>query len=471
MDHRPFLVALALGAALRVVVMLAFTPSLMMSDGPTYLGILDRLAPDQDRPIGYTLLLLLPVTSVSDTLVAVTVAQHLLGLSTAVLLYVLMRRWGVGPRLATVATLPVLLDAMLVLLEHAPLSDTFFMLLVTAGVVVLGWRRRPTPALALAAGLLLGTSVTVRQVGVPLVLAAVVFCLVAGRGWRDPLTTSAVVALAFAVPVGGYAAWYHSEHGVYALSEIGGKSTYMRSTSFVDCAQLSVPDYQRVLCPPEPRGERRDPTDYGWRDARTIPRLEPPSGTTPNEAMRQFGREAIRTQPVDYAMIVLRDVALNFDLWRGDRFELHTAFKWQFSAYVDDEPTAFEAAAFDAHGGQRPTARQPWAGAMVVYQWFGYVPGPLLLGCLAMGLRGAAGVGRARLREVQPMCLLLTTTGAGLMLVPAVTTQFVWRYQLPALVLLPAAAALTWSALRAGRAPVAPPGQAAGGTVATPRTD
>ena len=145
------------------------------------------------------------------------------------------------------------------------------------------------------------------------------------------------------------------------------------------------------------------------------------------------------------------------------------------AVHLDDEPTAFEAAAYDANGGRRLTAHQPWADAMVVYQWFGYVPGPLLLGCLGMGLLGATGLRHTRLREVRSMCLLLTTTGAGLMLVPAVTTQFVWRYQLPALVLLPAAAALTWSALRAQRAtgrPGAPAGQAAAeGTVATPRTD
>jgi hypothetical protein len=46
------------------------------------------------------------------------------------------------------------------------------------------------------------------------------------------------------------------------------------------------------------------------------------------------------------------------------------------------------------------------------------------------------------------MCLLLTLSGTIVLLVPGFTVEFVWRYQLPALVLLPAGAALAWSAIR-----------------------
>lgn len=466
-EHRPFLVALGLGAVARVVVSLAFPPALMISDGPTYLSFLDTFEPDPDRPVGYGVLLLYPVSLVTDAVAAVATVQHLLGLATAVVLYVVLRRWGVGRWPATLATLPVLFDSLQLILEHAPLSDTLFVLLVTLGVAVLGWRRRPTPALALAAGLLLGASVTVRQVGLPLVLSGVVFCLLVGTGWRGRLAGAAALALGFAAPVGAYATWYQQEHGVYALSEIGGKSAYMRTTTFVDCSQLSVPDHQEVLCPPEPRGERMDPTNYGWYENGTVTRLDPPPGTTAEEAMRDFARQAIREQPVDYAVVVLRDFALNFDLWRGNRFEFDTAFKWRFSTYVDREPSSWTGPAFAAHGGEQQGTRQPYADALAAYQQVGYLPGPLLLGCLVLGLAGGLGMGRARHSGVGSMCLLLTVSGAGLMLVPDVTTQFVWRYQLPALVLLPAGAALAYTAMR----PAMRRRQDAAGTVATPRTD
>lgn len=463
-EHRPFLVALALAAALRVVVSLAFPPALMVSDGPTYLSFLDTFEPDPDRPVGYGVLLLYPVYLLTEAVAAVAAVQHVLGLATGVLIYVLLRRWDVGRWPATLATLPVLFDSLQLLLEHAPLSDTLFVLLVTLGVVALGWRRRPTLLLALAAGLLLGTSATVRQVGLPLVLAGAAYCLLVGHGWRRRVATALVLAVGFAAPVGAYAAWYEQEHGVYALSGIGGKSVYMRTTPFVDCSRLSVPDYQQVLCPPEPVGQRLDPTNYGWYDDGTVHRLEPPSGTSSDAAMRSFAREAIREQPVDYALVVARDFALNFDLWRGNRFEFDTAFKWRFDTYVDREPSSWTGPAFEAHGGEQQGTRQPYADALVAYQHVGYLPGPLLLGCLVLGLSGGLGIGRARGSGVRSMCLLLTVSGAGLLLVPDVTTQFVWRYQLPGLVLLPAGAALAFTALTRRR-------HTERGISATPRTD
>ncbi|MGI8887635.1 MAG: glycosyltransferase family 2 protein, partial [Nocardioidaceae bacterium] len=85
------------------------------------------------------------------------------------------------------------------------------------------------------------------------------------------------------------------------------------------------------------------------------------------------------------------------------------------------------------------------------------------LGCLVLGLAGGLGVGRARKSGLRPIGLLLTLTGTGLLLVPDLTAEFTWRYQLPALLLLPAGAALGFTALRGGHAD--------SGTVATANTD
>jgi len=57
------------------------------------------------------------------------------------------------------------------------------------------------------------------------------------------------------------------------------------------------------------------------------------------------------------------------------------------------------------------------------------------------------GVGRSRGSGVRSLTFLLVASAAGLMLVPAATAEFVWRYQMPALSLIPAAAALGWPAL------------------------
>ena len=55
--HRPFLIALALAAVVRVAVMVAFPPGFVLSDGPTYLGLVDDLYPRTDRTVGYGFLL------------------------------------------------------------------------------------------------------------------------------------------------------------------------------------------------------------------------------------------------------------------------------------------------------------------------------------------------------------------------------------------------------------------------------
>ena len=457
------MIALGLGVVVRVIVAIAFPPALIFSDGPRYLAFLETLAPDSHRPVGYGVLLLYPLSWITDTVLAVTLAQHALGLVTAVLLYMLLRRWAVGRRLAMLATLPVLFDTMQLFLEQAVLSDALFVFLVTAGLGALGWRRRPGALLALLGGLLLGLSATVRQVGLPLVLAGLVYCLLAGPHWRARLIGAVAVVVGFATPVGTYMAWYHDEHGVYALSELGPRSWYMRTTAFVDCTQLSVPSYQQVLCPTEPRGERHDPTYYGWDDQQTLPRLDPPSGTTENEALSDFARSAIRAQPGDYALVVMRDFTLNFDPVRLNRFEFDTAQRWRFSSYMPPEPTERLRTAYAEHGGDQPAANQPFASILAGYEWVVYLPGPVLLGCAVIGLAGGFGARQAKHSGMRSICLLLTVSGIGLILAPAVTTEFVWRYQLPALVLVPPGAALGYTAIRGG--------QARGGTVATPSTD
>ena len=447
-EHRPFLLALGIGAVLRVEVHAGFRPALVFSDGPMYLSVLDSLDVLPARPAGYAFLLLRPLSALDQPLVAIAAAQHLLGLGIGVLVYVLLLRWGVGRGVATLASLPALLDGLLLLLEHSVLTDTLFMFLVMLALVVLAWRRSPSVPLALTAGVLLGTAVTVRLVGQPLVVPAVLFCVLAADGWRRRLSAALAVVSGFVAVVGGYAVWYHSERGVYALSEIHGKALYVRTAAFVDCSRLSVPAYQRVLCPTEPLGQRRDPTYYAWRDARTVPRLNPPPGVTKDEAMHAFALSAIREQPADYARVAVRDFLLNFDPVRTDRFEHATAYKWRFARYLDLPRRDFLTTVYSRYGGQQLSAHQPEANDMVAYQKFAYVPGPVLLGCLLLGMLGLLGTGRAVDSGRRAVCFLVTATGVGLLLVPAATVEFIWRYAAPGLVLLPAAGALGYAALR-----------------------
>jgi hypothetical protein len=463
-EHRPFLIALGLGAFVRVVIHLAFSTAFNFSDGPTYLAFIDDFLLLPIRPAGYDVLVVYPLSLLSRKVVYIAVVQHLMGLACGIALYTLMRRWGVSALVATLATLPVLFDSLQLVLEHAVLSDVLFELLLVTAVVALGRHRQPTVPLALVAGVLLGACVVVRLVGEPLVLSGVGFCLLACNRWRDKLATALVLALGFAIPIGAYATWYHSQHGVYALAQFTGRSLYLRSTSFVDCSKISVPTYERVLCPKQPVGQRLDPTWYVWHSNQTIPRLKPPRGVTQDQALRQFGLAAIKGQPLDYALIVARDFALNFDVWRGDRFEYDTAHKWRFGHYATSESTPRTVESYRLHGGQQQHLIKPLAYVMAGYGYVIYLPGPVLFACLVLGVLGGLGFRQARRSGMRSICLLTSLTGAGLLLMPDVTQEFVWRYQLPGIALIPVSAALAYTALRGGPQEVV-------GEVATANTD
>ena len=449
--HRLFVLALAIALVVRVVAMVAYWPAFVISDGPTYLEVSRDLAPSPDRVVGYSAVLRV-LSWVFDSVWFVAVVQHLLGLVTAVVVYALLRRRGCSALVATLATLPVLLDGMQLVLEQSVLSDEVYQLVLVAGIALLLWRPRPRTVEVALAGLVLGLSVLVRVGGEPAVLSAVLLVVLVGQGWRTKAVHALVVVAAFASPLLVYAAWYDSSNGALALTQSGGRALYMRTTSFVDCSRLSLPAYERPLCPEEPLGHRLDPTWYGWHDPDGYHGLvDLPDGQTPDQVMRDFGVRAIRAQPADYLKVVWRDVAYGFASDRVDRYGYDTADKWRFDGWYGYQPSDWTGPAYLAHGGQLPHTTGPLARLMSRYGEHVFLPGPVL----ALLLVGAAA-GLARRRrdggiEQRPAILLLLTLGVGLVLVPDLTAEFVWRYTLPMVTLVPPAAALAWTQLRSRR--------------------
>lgn len=450
--HRLFLSVLALAVVVRAVAMAAYWPAFVFSDGPTYLHLAVDLTPSPDRVVGYSVLLRM-LSWVDDAVWLVAVVQHLLGLLTAVLVYALLRRRGCAAWLATLGALPLLLDGMQLVLEQSVLSDGLYQLLLVLAVVVLLWRPRPRAVEVAVAGLVLGLSVLVRVGGGPAVLSAVLLVLLVGRGWRTKALHVLLVGVTFAAPLLTYAAWYDATHGAFALTQSGGRALYMRTTTFVDCSRLTLPAYERTLCPAEPLGQRLDPTEYGWHTPDGDHGLtDLPGDLRPDEVMHDFAMRAIRAQPLDYARVVGRDLLLGFAWARDDRYEYDTADKWRFDGWYGYEPTSYTGPAYLAHGGVLPRTTGPLARLMSEYAERVFVPGPvlaLLLGVAAAGLvrrRSDGGV------DQRPALCLLLTLGVGLVLVPDVTAQFVWRYTLPMLTLVPPAAALAWTQLTGTRA-------------------
>ncbi len=117
-----------------------------------------------------------------------------------------------------------------------------------------------------------------------------------------------------------------------------------------------------------------------------------------------------------------------------------------------------------AYGGQAQVNR-PIAGFLRAYQLHGgYTPGPLLLlfaiaglagSAIALAMAGRRLLGRGgeseRARQVSDLamaCLLMFTSVVGVLLISDMF-EFSWRYQLPALAMLPPAGALgAWALWR-----------------------
>ena len=168
-------VLLTAGLVLRLLATAAYQPALIYVDTLKYLY---GASPGSD-PVGY-MYILRAILAVGN-LTTVVIVQHLVGLAMAAALYAVLLRRGLNRWLAALAVAPVLLDAYQVQIEQMIMPDLWFEALVVAGLVVLLWRPAPPLRLAAAAGVLLGASATVHQLGEVLVLPALVYATGHGR--------------------------------------------------------------------------------------------------------------------------------------------------------------------------------------------------------------------------------------------------------------------------------------------------
>jgi hypothetical protein len=438
--HWPFLTVLVLGAALRVLAMVGYRPAIFYIDSvASYLLPLPKLDPTGQDPIGYDILVLWPVLHLGN-IAWVAALQHLLGLGIAVAGYALLRRKGAWRWLATLATVPVLLDAYQVQIEHNLMADPLFETLLVAALCVLAWPVRPGWRVVAVAGLLLGIATTVRQVGEVMVVPLLLFVLLAagGRWWRRAGFGAAALAC-FALPVAAYATYYHSFSGRYGISHAGGNALYGRVATFIDCAGMDMPDEERILCPSTPPAGRPGP-DYWAHDGRSpwVALQQAVGGDRADALAGDFARRAIMHQPLDFARSVGGDALKVFSWRRADLSASDPPVeRWRFQT---EFPTFPDLVTLDSisqlshrYGGGDPVVEPGVARFLRGYQLsVGYTPGPVLAVAVLFALAGA-------LRRREPALFLL----AGV-LVPLVgdVVVFSWRYQLPGFVLLPLAGAL-----------------------------
>ncbi|WP_431915882.1 hypothetical protein [Nonomuraea jabiensis] len=438
--HGWFLAVLALGTALRALAMLGYRPALWFPDSYTYVVTVFRPRPDLVRPAGYSMFLKL--LEPFHAFGMVTAAQHLLGLAAGVLIYRVARR---APRwVATLATVPVLLDAYQIELEHLLVSDTLFMFLVVAAVALcVPERRAPTVGVVVAIGLLLAAATLTRTVGQPLILLLAAWYVLRGR-----LRLAGLLLATALVPVIAYGAWFYATYQRVGLVGANGVFLYARTMSFADCARMDPPPDLRVLCDPRPP-ERRPPSqEYIW--AKDSPLVLLPGITFTKETddlAGRFATLAITRQPLDYAASVLTELGRTFTWGRPVYPDPEIYGYYQFPVTEPGPPGRYPAqvgadyAKLYERGAIGTEIVEPYAGWLRAYQSMVRLPGPVLLGVLLVP-PVAAVVRRSGRRRPAPW-LVPWSAAVVLLVTPAAAAEFDYRYVLPAVPLACLAAALS----------------------------
>jgi hypothetical protein len=434
---------LAAGLALRVLAELAYRPALLFLDSQRYL----YNAYGND-PVGYEgpLRAILFVANFD----AVAAIQHLLGVAMAVVIYLLLLRRGASRWLAALAMAPVLLDAYQLQDEQTIMPGTWFQALIVAGLAILLWRPRATWRRVVAAGIVLGTSATIAQVGEALILPGVIYLLVASGGWRPAIGQAGAFGAAFALPILAYCTGSYVLTGAFSLSHVGGTSLYGRTAESVDCATIRLPSAERGMCPT--KAQQAQGPD--WLEYAQNSPVGPYYSSLPrdqaNKLIFNFNRAVLTQQPLRVLDTYGHDVAKIFAITRTTSPGDTPIFRWQFqTGYPYHPPHATKPivrAAVERFGGGLPAVWGPVAVFLRSYQLGGgYTPGPLLVVFTLTGLAGSAALLRRRAspetRDLARACLAFFLSALSVLLVSDLF-EFSWRYQLPALVTLVPAGAL-----------------------------
>jgi hypothetical protein len=455
--HRLFAIVLAVAALPRILAMLGYQPAILFRmDSFDYLWGALHPSPNVINPSGYSLFLW--VLRPFHSFLLVVILQHLLGMGIGVMIYAILRRYGLPAWAGTLAALPVLFDPGQILLEQMIMADLLAMALMMAAFTIVLLGERSSWWWLVVAGLLMGASVTVRPTTLPLIVLLPVFLLIRRVGWRR----AGALLVAGAIPVVAYMSWFDAAHGSFNLTDSNGLFLWSRTMSFANCSVIKpAPDLQQ-LCPQNQPGglgaanpdQRPMPKSYLWNRGtwewqgqphEFVPDATPFTPANNSRAMK-FAEKAIIAQPTAYAGVVLKETAKPFAGANPLRFPVgHGANE----SYLGAPNLRYAYAAADGYsqssGAVHQIARHqfgtvthsPFAYGMDVYQSVIFLPGPVLGLVLLVGLAGLLIPRRRSLTG-----LLLWLSAVVIIVLPTAEHEYASRYDLPAVPLICLAAAL-----------------------------
>jgi hypothetical protein len=440
------LLLFSVGVLLRVALTVAQRPAFLgFPDSQGYIEAAEGGLFDNSLRTGGYVLFLRAVHALSDHLTAAIAIQHLIGVATAAILYTAVRRAG-GP--AWAAALPaavVLLGGTQLYLEHAPLSEPLFGLLVVAALrlaVEAQMRSVGSVPWLAAAGLLLGAAAVVRPAGALVAPAVALWAALALRPSRQAVVAAVVLLAVAAVPVAAYVIAQERTTGYTGITRSAGWTLYGRTAEFADCSRFDPPTGTRALCETTPTATRRAAADYLF-DPAVSPAIQE-LGMLPRHDgdVGAFARAAILGDPLAYGRVVGRDLLRHFtpNSWvrQGMGFQTSTLVPYIHDPAQEERAIAAVARYWDSAGFARSNTRT----------FDAYANAALVEGPVAALLAALAVYGLIALRGRQRRLAALFAGGAlALMLFPVATLSYDVRYATPAYGPLAAAAALGLVAL------------------------
>ena len=453
--HRLFIIVLTPAVLLRLDAELGYRWQAWFNDSFEYVQNTVHFQLDPTRVSGYSIWL--KILQPLHTYAVVTILQHLMGLAVGVMVYALARhRFRAPTWVATLAAVPVLYDGFEIQLEHLIMADVPFLFLITLATTLLLWDPVPSTLRCVVVGALLGAAEIVRSVGLPLLAVFAVYMIIKRVSWRKVAATIVVCFL----PVVAYAGWFDLEHGQFALTDSTGVFLYSRVMTFAECSKMSLPitppdNAEFSLCTTVPPDQRPIAQAYIWTSSSPLDRFPPSKfSPVPNQLAENFAIRAIEAQPLDYAKAVLSDTWRAFG-WKRVVFPDAPTYDEYIFGYRslpipawDDAklgPYRSYAAAY-VHGNPLTQVVAPFANVMRLYEHHVYLPGTVY------GLILLAGLGGMVLawRRFGGEALLPWTISLALIVIPAATAEFDYRYVLVAVPFACLAAALAFSPGTAG---------------------
>jgi hypothetical protein len=275
--------------------------------------------------------------------------------------------------------------------------------------------------------------------------------IIRGCGWRKVVAT----IVACLIPVSGYAASFDVEHGQFAMENASGVFLYSRVMTFAECSRMRVPVNEVWLCDTTSPARRPIAQEYIWAVQSPLDRFPPPKfSPVPNSLAENFAIRAIEAQPLDYARTVFDDTWRVF-AWKRHVFpNAQTYDEYVFSYTGTPIPSWDRAhlgkyhsyAAAYVKGNPKTQVADPFAPLIRGYQRYVWLPGTVYGLILLAGLAGIL----LAWRRIGGEALLPWAVSFALIVIPAATAEFDYRYVLAATPFGCLAAAMAFSPGTAG---------------------